>query len=63
MRGEDPFPHNMEPQLRQLGMPTQLVNGVVMLRSDHVICREGDVLTPEQAQLLVTLSSILVDSI
>ncbi|KAI8824341.1 ribosomal protein L10-domain-containing protein [Fimicolochytrium jonesii] len=52
MRGEDGFPHNMEPQLRSLGMPTALVNGVVTLRSEHTICKEGDVLTPEQAQLL-----------
>ncbi|KAI9193147.1 ribosomal protein L10-domain-containing protein [Polychytrium aggregatum] len=51
-RGEDPFPHNMEPQLRSLGLPTKLVNGKVMLTRDHVVCHEGSVLTPEQAQLL-----------
>ncbi|KAJ3300780.1 mRNA turnover 4 [Borealophlyctis nickersoniae] len=50
--GTDPFPHNMEPQLRALGMPTALVNGVVTLRTDFTICKEGEALTPEQAQLL-----------
>ncbi|KNC99539.1 uncharacterized protein SPPG_04929 [Spizellomyces punctatus DAOM BR117] len=52
MRGEEGFPHNMEPQLRALGMPTSLVNGVVTLRSEYTICKAGDVLTPDQAQLL-----------
>ncbi|KAJ3190074.1 mRNA turnover 4 [Gaertneriomyces sp. JEL0708] len=52
MRGEEKFPHNMEPQLRGLGMPTCLVNGVVTLRSEYTICKEGDMLTPDQAQLL-----------
>ncbi|KAI9103160.1 ribosomal protein L10-domain-containing protein [Phlyctochytrium arcticum] len=52
LRGEEGFPHNMETQLRSLGMPTALVNGVVTLRSEYTICREGDALTPDQAQLL-----------
>ncbi|KAJ3082181.1 mRNA turnover 4 [Quaeritorhiza haematococci] len=53
-RGPDAekFPHNMEPQLRALGMPTKLVVGVVTLDRDYTICEEGDTLTPEQAQLL-----------
>ncbi|KAJ3032864.1 mRNA turnover 4 [Rhizophlyctis rosea] len=42
----------MEPQLRALGMPTALVNGVVTVRSEFTVCREGEPLTPEQAQLL-----------
>lgn len=49
---EEKMPHNMEPQLRKLRMPTRLVNGVVTLDSEFTICNEGDVLTPEQAQLL-----------
>ncbi|NXE69532.1 MRT4 protein, partial [Calcarius ornatus] len=36
------FPHSMEPQLRQLGLPTALKK----------VCKEGDVLTPEQARVL-----------
>ncbi|KAF9581514.1 mRNA turnover 4 [Lunasporangiospora selenospora] len=51
-RGEDKFPHNMEPQLRNLGMPTTLANGVVTLLNDYRVCKEGQTLTPEQAQLL-----------
>ncbi|KAL1925699.1 uncharacterized protein VTP21DRAFT_582 [Calcarisporiella thermophila] len=52
LRGEDPFPHNMEPQLRALGMPTILKNGVVTLPTEYTICKVGDVLTPNQAHLL-----------
>ncbi|NXP40913.1 MRT4 protein, partial [Leiothrix lutea] len=46
------FPHSMEPQLRQLGLPTALRKGVVTLLSDYEVCKEGDVLTPEQARVL-----------
>ncbi|KAJ3022745.1 mRNA turnover 4 [Thoreauomyces humboldtii] len=52
MRGEDQVPHNMEPMLRKLGLPTELVNGIVTMRSEHTVCELGDTLTPEQAQLL-----------
>ncbi|KAF9115601.1 mRNA turnover 4 [Mortierella sp. AM989] len=51
-RGEEVFPHNMEPQLRSLGMPTVLNNGIVTLTNEYRICKEGQTLTPEQAQLL-----------
>lgn len=49
------FPHNMEPQLRQLGLPTCLKKGVVTLLSKHTICRAGKPLTPEQARVLKLL--------
>ncbi|XP_074088175.1 mRNA turnover protein 4 homolog [Macrotis lagotis] len=46
------FPHSMEPQLRQLGLPTALKKDVVTLILDYQVCKEGDVLTPEQARVL-----------
>ncbi|OCT71074.1 mRNA turnover protein 4 homolog [Xenopus laevis] len=48
----DQFTHSMEPQLRQLGLPTALKKGVITLLSDYDVCKEGDVLTPEQARIL-----------
>ncbi|KAM9298872.1 mRNA turnover protein 4 homolog [Gastrophryne carolinensis] len=46
------FTHSMEPQLRQLGLPTALKKGVVTLLSDYEVCKDGDTLTPEQARIL-----------
>ncbi|KAI9275754.1 ribosomal protein L10-domain-containing protein [Phascolomyces articulosus] len=51
-RGVDPMPHNMEPLLRQLGMPTTLKNGIVTLPIPYTICREGETLSTNQAHLL-----------
>lgn len=53
------FDHSMEPQLRRLGMPTSLQKGVITLIKPFKVCREGDVLTPEQAQILVHTYFIL----
>ncbi|KAJ1952737.1 mRNA turnover and ribosome assembly protein [Dipsacomyces acuminosporus] len=49
---KEPFPNNMEPQLRELGMPTLLKQGKIIIDSEYVICDVGDKLTPQQAQLL-----------
>jgi mRNA turnover protein 4 len=48
------FSHAIEPYLRtKLGLPCSLRDGVVHLECDHVVCKPGDILTPEQAKLLV----------
>nr|CAH0105892.1 unnamed protein product [Daphnia galeata] len=49
------FPFNMEPYLRQLGLPTSLQRGVVTLLKEHTVCKEGSILTPEEARLLKLL--------
>ncbi|KAL2728847.1 mRNA turnover protein 4 isoform X1 [Vespula squamosa] len=53
------FPHSMEPYLRQLGMPTELQRGVIMLTKDFKLCKEGQPLTPEQAKILKLLGKRL----
>ena len=48
------FSHAMEPHLRvQLNMPVELKNGIINVRQEFVVCRKGDVLTPEQCKILV----------
>lgn len=49
------FPHNMEPYLRKLGLPTRLVNGVVTLATSHSVCSAGQTLDSDQAKLLQLL--------
>ena len=46
------FSHSIEPQLRQLGMPTELKKGVVNLMGHYTICKAGDKVTSEQARIL-----------
>ena len=41
----------MEPTLRALGMPTKMSNGI-QLEQNYVVCKKGDLLTPEQCRLL-----------
>merc|ERR1719192_1313779 len=49
------FSHAIEPQLRLLGLPTVLKKGIVTLLYDHTVCKEGDLLTSEQARILKLL--------
>ncbi|CAG9761564.1 unnamed protein product [Ceutorhynchus assimilis] len=49
------FSHAIEPYLRQLGMPTKLDRGIVTLIKDYEVCKEGGVLSPEQAKILELL--------
>jgi mRNA turnover protein 4 len=46
------FPHSMEVQFRKLGLPTQLYDGKIKVLANHIVCREGDILTADQAQIL-----------
>ncbi|KAJ3301717.1 hypothetical protein HDV03_000483 [Kappamyces sp. JEL0829] len=55
------MPNNMEVQLRKLGMPTELKQGVLCLRQDYTICKEGAVLTSDQAHLLKHFGHQLAD--
>ncbi|EFN85263.1 mRNA turnover protein 4-like protein [Harpegnathos saltator] len=53
------FQHSMEPQLRQLGMPTALQKGIITLIKPYKVCQESDVLTSEQTQILKLLDKPL----
>lgn len=50
-----PFPSSMEPHLRKLGLSTRLEKGVITMAGPQTVCRKGDKLTAEQAQILKLL--------
>jgi len=57
-RGQDALaalPHSIEAHLRQLGMPTRLVDGKIHLLGDHTVCKEGQELSADAAQILKLL--------
>ncbi|KAK9239293.1 ribosomal protein L10-domain-containing protein [Lipomyces kononenkoae] len=48
-----PLPHSLESTLRvQLGVPTSLRNGKIMIDNDFEVCKEGSVLDAKQTRLL-----------
>lgn len=47
-----PMAHSLEPTVRQLGMPTRLDKGKVILAAPYTVCREGQTLDSKQARLL-----------
>eukprot|EP01127_Copromyxa_protea_P000428 TRINITY_DN10356_c0_g1_i1.p1 TRINITY_DN10356_c0_g1~~TRINITY_DN10356_c0_g1_i1.p1 ORF type:complete len:221 (-),score=41.91 TRINITY_DN10356_c0_g1_i1:54-716(-) len=49
------FPASMETRFRSLGLPTKLTDGQIELLGDYTVCREGEVLSPEQAKTLSLL--------
>lgn len=53
------FSHSMEPQLRQLGLPTSLKKGVIHLNTEYKVCDIDQCLTPEQAKILVSTCMFL----
>eukprot|EP00915_Cephaloidophora_sp_WS-2016_P012033 GHVH01017498.1.p1 GENE.GHVH01017498.1~~GHVH01017498.1.p1 ORF type:complete len:220 (+),score=35.05 GHVH01017498.1:45-704(+) len=47
------FPHTLEERFRiDLGLPTKLDDGKILLLGDHVVCQEGKKLTANQALML-----------
>mmetsp|Transcript_123600 Transcript_123600/g.242498 ORF Transcript_123600/g.242498 Transcript_123600/m.242498 type:complete len:225 (-) Transcript_123600:215-889(-) len=57
-RGKDALanlPHSIEAHLRQLGMPTQLLEGKIHLLGDFTVCTQGKELTSDAAQILKLL--------
>eukprot|EP00850_Spirogloea_muscicola_P001257 SM000004S15127 [mRNA] locus=s4:1384075:1386859:- [translate_table: standard] len=53
------FSHDMEALLRKHGMPVRLNKGVVELVADHVVCTEGQPISPAGAQILRLLGNQL----
>jgi len=49
------FLPSQEPLLRSLGLPSLLKKGVIELQGNYTVCKEGEVLSPEQAKLVALL--------
>ena len=49
------FSHAMEPQLRALGLPTSLKKGIIHLVTSYTVCKQGEKVSGEQAQILKLL--------
>lgn len=47
-----PMAHSLESAVRQLGMPTRLKAGKVVLDGKYTLCKEGQTLNSKQTQLL-----------
>ena len=48
-----PIPSSMEPLLRSFGLATSIKDGIVSIPAPHTVCREGEVLSDKQCQILV----------
>ena len=55
------FQNSMEPYLRELGLPTALQNGTIVLLEDFNVCVAGSVLTSHQAKILKFLDYQLAE--
>lgn len=55
------FSHAIEPHLRKLGLPVALQKGVVTMLQTHTVCKEGEPLTPEQANILKLLKVCMAE--
>jgi len=49
------LPHSVEAHLRQLGLPTILKEGKIHLLGDHTVCKAGEDLSADAAQILKLL--------
>ena len=58
---ENTYPHSMEPTLRSLNLPTELKKGVINLTSDYTVCKEDEILSPEQCRILKHFFKQLAD--
>lgn len=58
---ENTFPHSMEPTLRSLNLPTELKKGIIHLTKDYTVCKEHEILSPEQCRILKLFNYQLAD--